>query len=103
MRFAARTESGAFLAITAASACASSRSRSRGHHAVHEPDRVARARAEIGSAVTISSSATRGGISHGSGAAHGAPRLHFASVIAKRASSAATHRSHICASAKPPA
>ena len=38
-----------------------------------------------------------------SGIAHGAPRPTFASVIAKRAWSAATQRSHICASRKPPA
>ncbi len=47
--------------------------------------------------------ATRGGISHGSGAAHGAPRPTLASVMANRAWSAATHRSQFCASRKPPA
>src|SRR2546423_1860750 len=47
--------------------------------------------------------ATRGGIIHGSGAAHGAPRPTLTSVMAKRAWSAATHRSHVCARRKPPA
>ena len=46
---------------------------------------------------------TRGGISHGSGAAHGDPRPTLASVIANRACSAATTRSTCWASRNPPA
>ena len=38
-----------------------------------------------------------------SGAAHGVPRPTLASVMAKVACSAATHRSHICANNQPPA
>ena len=47
--------------------------------------------------------ATRGGISQGSGAAHGAPRPTLTSVMANLACSAARHRSHCWASANPPA
>ena len=46
--------------------------------------------------------ATRGGTSHGNGAAHGAPRPQRASVTANRAEVPATHRSHIWASRNPP-
>ena len=45
----------------------------------------------------------RGGTSRGSCTPHGTPRPTFASVMAKRACSAATQRSHIIASRKPPA
>jgi hypothetical protein len=47
--------------------------------------------------------ATRGGISSGSGTAHGEPRPTLTSVTANRADSAATHRSQFCASRNPPA
>jgi len=47
--------------------------------------------------------ATRGGTSHDSGAAHGDPRPTLTSLTAKVACSAATTRSHSCASRKPPA
>ena len=47
--------------------------------------------------------AMRGGTSQDSGTAQGAPRPTLASVTAKRADSAATHRSQFWASRKPPA
>ena len=47
--------------------------------------------------------ATRGGTSHGSGAAQGAPRPTRTSVIANFACSAAMHRSTIWANRNPPA
>ena len=100
--FAARTDSGAFAAIDSASSCTDSWRRCPLTTRFTSPTSHARA-ASIGSPVSSSSSATRGGTSHGSGIAHGAPRPTLASVIAKRACSAATQRSHICARRKPPA
>src|SRR6266511_642739 len=101
MALAARSDSGALAAMVAASFAASSRSAAAGTTTLTSPTSRAR-RAPSGCAVSSSSIATRGGTSQGRGAAQGAPRPQRASAIAKVACSAATHRSHICASRKPP-
>ena len=74
--FAAATDSGAFAAMRLGRAPGSRRQLRERHDPVHQADLVARG-ASSGSPVTRSSIATRGGTSHGSGAAHGAPRPTF--------------------------
>jgi hypothetical protein len=99
---AASTESGAFAAIRSASSCVRDLSSASGTTSLTSPTSQARA-AVIGSPVSRICSAIRGGMSQGSGAAHGAPRPTFTSLIANVACSAATHRSQHWASRKPPA
>ena len=63
------------------------RARSARHEPVDEAELVGARGAGSAAATISSSSATRGGISHGSGAAHGAPRPQRASVMPNCASS----------------
>jgi len=102
VRLAASTDSGAFAAIRSPSSCTRTRSSPSGTTSLTSPISQARA-AVTGSPVSSICSAIRGGMSQESGAAHGAPRPTFTSVMANVAPSAATHRSQLWANMKPPA
>ena len=102
MRLAASTDNGAFAAIRSASSWVRDRSSASGTTSFTSPISQARA-AVIGSPVSSICNAIRGGMSQESGAAHGAPRPTFTSLMANVAESAATHRSQLWASRKPPA